>query len=141
MKIKALALILLAAVSSGCISHEPYNDLAWGVNGGIAGGAIGAGTGAIIGASITDGVVGSSALLGTAIGVPAGIILAVGYAEYQKGAELRDARGQVEDNEALIEQRNQQIEQLRRELNEETFAAQTSGDGESERLYPGPTLH
>ena len=140
MKVKALALLLLAALTSGCYSNEPYNSVAWGVNGGVAGGVLGAGTGAIIGASITDGVVGASAITGAAIGVPAGIILAVGYAEYQKGAELREARGMVEDNEALIEQRNQQIEQLRQELNEETFSA-TTGDGQTERLYPGPTLH
>ena len=140
MKVKALALFVFAALSSGCIGNEPYDATAWGVNGAIAGGALGAGTGALIGSQIPNGVVAASAITGAVVGVPAGIILAVGYAQYQKGAALREARGQVEDNEAMIEQRNQQIDQLRQELTEESFTAQTE-DGDSDRLYPGPTLH
>jgi hypothetical protein len=140
MKIKALALVIIAALCSGCVSDEPYDSLAYGVNGGLAGGVIGAGTGALIGSQIPNGVIAASAITGAVVGVPVGAALFIGYAQYEKGAELREARAQVDSNDETIAQRNQQIQELRQQLSNESFEARTDG-GTSEHLYPGPTLH
>ena len=140
MKIKALALLIIAALASGCVSTpEPYNPGIWGTGGAVAGATIGAGTGAIIGAHIPNGVISASALTGAVIGLPVGILLALEYAEYQRGAELRAVKAQVEENGELIEQRNHDLVRLREKLMNESSLLETNEEN-SEHLYPGTTL-
>lgn len=132
------SLIFLATLSSGC-SPEPYDALSWGFGGTAVGGALGAGAGALVGSAIPNGAVAASAIFGGAVGAASGAVIGVSYAEYMKEAELREVKNAVENNEEQIHLRNIEIEKLRRQLQEETVAAEL-GEANAQHLYPGPTL-
>jgi alkylated DNA nucleotide flippase Atl1 len=135
---KILSAILIASLSAAC-SPEPYDAMSWGFGGAAAGGVIGAGTGALIGNVIPNGAVMASTAVGGLIGIPAGAAIGVSIAEYRKAQELKAAKDIVVNNQAQIENRNKEIEDLRLKLMNETVAV-TADESTEYRLYPGTTL-
>jgi hypothetical protein len=84
--------------------------------GGIGGAAAGAGTGAIIGAAIANGDIAASALLGTAIGLPAGLAIAAIY-DYSSSRSVSERRlEEIEANQRDIFDRQREIDALREQI-------------------------
>jgi len=132
--------VFASLMLSGCASFytaSPY--LQAGSVGGLAGGAIGAGTGAIVGSLISSGNVGQSALLGTAIGVPTGIALGVGYQYYQEEKEIDENNEIIEQNHDYIVSRQAEIDNIRRALTDESFRIKTN-DKRKGNIYTGPAI-
>lgn len=115
MGIKRTSIIcagLTAALLSGCsASSENYaSDVAVGS---VGGGALGAGTGAIVGSMITDGVIGSSAVLGAGIGIPVGAALGVLYSTYSVDRQLDRNEDLIQGNQRRYLETQQEIDALR----------------------------
>lgn len=131
---------IMTVVLTGCGSFygaSPYVQA--GAVGGLAGGAAGAGTGAIVGSLISNGNVGQSALLGTAIGVPAGIALGVGYQYYKEEAEIDANNEVIEQNHDYIVSRQTEIDRLRNALVDESFRIKTNEKRQA-NTYTGPSI-
>jgi hypothetical protein len=100
-----------ALLSSGCGFHGDTLAV-----GGVGGAAAGAGTGAIIGAVIANGDIGASALLGTAIGLPAGLAIAALY-DYTSDRSVAERRmEEIEMNQQDIFNRQREIDALREQI-------------------------
>jgi hypothetical protein len=84
--------------------------------GSVGGAAAGAGTGAIIGSVIANGDIGASALLGTAIGFPAGIAIAAIYDYYSTPSVMERKLATIEANQQDIFSRQREIDALREEI-------------------------
>ena len=86
---------------------------------------------------------GQSAGLGALIGFPAGIILTLAANEFFASSALsessKDYSEEIQDNQNQIVKNNAEIEDLRRQANEETSAANPSPAGRK-HIYDGPTL-
>jgi hypothetical protein len=132
-KNKFLILLCLIFSTAGCGQRLNY------VESGIVGGAIGAGTGAIVGTIISNGDVGQSALLGTAIGFPVGIAFAAiqeAYITYN--SESYAAKKQIIQNSNEIGQREEIIQALRERIKDNQ-----PGDPDPslrEDVFDGPTI-
>jgi hypothetical protein len=112
MKRYVLSIVLATStVLSGCGLHGDTMAI-----GGIGGAAAGAGTGAIIGAAIANGDIAASALLGTAIGLPAGLAIAAIY-DYSSSRSVSERRlEEIEANQRDIFDRQREIDALREQI-------------------------
>lgn len=136
-KIVTIFLIIGSLTACSTISNDPYVES--GVVGGAAGTVIGAGTGAIIGATIANGDVAASALLGGAIGLPAGVLLGLAIHAHNEDSEIEANNKIIRENYTQIIQRQQQIDTLREEV--ENDYKSINLDEELRRdIYTGPTL-
>lgn len=107
--------------------------------GGASGAAVGAGTGALIGSAIAHGDVAASALLGGAIGVPAGMVTAA-ILYYNSEEYLENQREElIHENALELRRRQEAIDKAR----ERVFGDVPRIDKpleNAETLYYGPTL-
>lgn len=129
-----LAGLFSLSILSGCGAHTDTL-----VQGGGIGVLAGAGTGAIVGAVISNGDVAASALLGGAIGLPAGLIVAAVY-DYHSERSVRERKlDEIKENQAQIFARQREIDTMREEIRNE---GPTGLPDESlrEREYTGPTI-
>ncbi len=110
-----LTLILGASVAlGGCGFHA--KPLAIGA---VSGGLAGAGTGAIVGAVIANGDVAASALLGGAIGIPAGLAIAAIY-DYNSELSVKERQQQlIMENQEELFARQREIDLLREKVRNE----------------------
>ena len=132
--------LLSCLLFTGCTSFyslSPYTQAA--SVGGLAGGTIGAGTGALVGSLISNGNVGQSALLGTAIGIPAGIALGLGYQYYEEEREIGDNNEIIEQNHDYIVSRQAEIDRIRGALKDESFEVKPN-ENRKEYIYTGPSI-
>jgi len=109
----------LATVMTGCSSFHA-DTLATGAAGGAAAGA---GTGAIIGALIANGDVAASALLGGAVGIPAGLAIAAVYDYHSEPSVQERNAALIESNQQELYARQRELERLRQEITEESMAS------------------
>jgi len=122
----------------GCAAFDdPY--VRDGAVGGIGAAGIGAGAGALIARNMVNGDIGKSALVGGAIGLPVGIAAGVAYRSYVEQSRLDDNRARILENQEYIIGRQREIDRLRAEIDEESFAIEpdTSLRG---YIYTGPTV-
>ena len=123
----------------GCASffEDPY--VQGGAVGGVAGAATGAATGAITASLISSGDVGASALLGTAIGAPVGVLLGVTYVYYAYQGELDGNNEEIMKNHQYITRRQKEIDELREDV---AIDYQTIRPDKRRRdgVYTGPTI-
>lgn len=138
-KTGGLLLLLGAMAHGGCaVSNSPAADY---TIAGVGGGAVGAGTGALIGAAISNGDVGASALLGGAIGIPAGILLnylILRDAKAQKESERDTLRRAVQRNQERIEERERLLDDEWERLRNSSPRVRT--DELPADVYMGPTM-
>lgn len=113
-----------------------YQDTAVG---GLGGAAIGATTGAAIGSMIKHGTVGKSALLGTAIGAPVGMLAGVAYSSYSQNANIADNNQLIQQKQAEIVKAEKELESLRLEIQADSSNVQPDFD-RRQHLYSGPSL-
>jgi hypothetical protein len=107
--------------------------------GGLAGAAAGAGTGAIIGAVISNGDIGASALLGTAIGLPVGLALGALY-HYNSEYKVAERKGDIiRANQEEIFNRQRELDALREDLRNEGFQGNPP-ETDRHYYYNGNTL-
>ncbi len=134
------ALFLSSGFLAGCMSGpETYSVGKSAAVAGATGGLVGAGSGAIAGAVIANGDIGASILLGTAIGVPAGIALGAIYAATENQRVLAEYDSIIKSNKEEILRRQTQIDQLRESLRDESMMFEPNTDLR-DRIYDGPTL-
>lgn len=135
MKRHVVSVVLAAAtLLSGCGLHGDTMAI-----GGVGGAAAGAGTGAIIGAAIANGDIAASALLGTAIGLPAGLAIAAIY-DYSSQRSVSERRlAEIEANQRDIFNRQREIDALREQIRND---GPTGNPAEELRdyNYSGPSL-
>lgn len=129
-------LLFLVSILSACSTHSVSQGT---TVGGLGGAAVGAGTGALVGSLISNGDVGASALLGTAIGIPVGAAIGAYYISSENNAELDANQRVIEFNREVILTREDELNSLREEVIRDSFVIEpdTSLDG---NLYVGPTL-
>jgi len=109
------------------------------VGGGVVGGALGAGTGAIIGSAIKNGAVGQSALLGTAIGVPVGVLIAAVVDYNSEENQQKRHLETLKKNQQLIFEQERLLEKWRAEVLKNSPRGLPS-EHLADHLYTGPTL-
>jgi hypothetical protein len=129
--------ILVVGLISGCssLSHEQK----YGTVGGIAGAGMGALVGGAIGAGLKNGKITESVLLGTGIGLPVGILLGVGIARLETGAEIMINDHHIRGTQAELDQGRYEIEQERNRLLDD--ATEVGFVNASEKYqYHGATL-
>ncbi len=107
--------------------------------GGVTGAAVGAGTGALIGSAMSNGSVGKSALVGGAIGIPAGIVVGVAVHEIGQARERNSLDSAVERNSNRIRQNQEEIEEIRSDVIEEQGTIRVD-DSRAGYAYDGPTI-
>ena len=115
MQVLKKLLILLSSVAIGGCGIGT-------AEGGIGGAVIGAGAGAAIASQMSDGAIGASAALGAAIGLPAGVLMALAVNEWarpESEKEAARASSEIKSNQEEIYKNNQEIDELRREASEE----------------------
>jgi hypothetical protein len=133
---RSLALSLIVAVSTSACSSSYTTPVAVG---GLGGAALGAGTGALVGTVIANGDVAASALMGGAIGLPVGLAVGAIY-HYNSEEKVAERKGEViKRNQEEIFARQRELESLRDELKNESFAGNPA---EANRQYhfSGETL-
>lgn len=135
--VKKLAVCLGAVSTIGCSGYTSGPQA--GLIGGIAGAGAGAGIGAIIGEVIDNGDVAKSALLGTAIGLPVGIILGVAYNNYQYNSLVDDNQEIIDENAEVIRAHQARIDELRAQYHDEASQIELD-ESNAATLYDGPTL-
>ena len=131
-----VAAALLALVSlAGCQTQEESAVA------GLAGGAaVGAGTGAIIGSVISNGDVAASALLGTAIGAPAGLALGLVYYANSDIARKKTELDIMRRNQEILFQNERSLEVLRRQVRAESPQFEMPNDEDEDDPYFGVGL-
>lgn len=117
--------------------EDPY--LRDGAIGGVGAAGIGAGAGALIASNMVNGDVGQSALVGGAIGLPVGIVAGVAYRSYVEQSQLDDYQRKIRENHEYIAGRQLEIDRLRGEIDEDSFAIEPDTALRS-RIYTGPTI-
>ena len=128
MKTSLLQLFIVAIILTGC-SQRAEHLSTYTVTGGVAGAGVGAVSGVIIGSVISNGDVGASTLLGTAIGAGSG--LAIGVLSYALSEQ-----NTIDLNAQEIAFRQQHIANNQRFLND--YRARV--DQDSAELNPDPAL-
>lgn len=132
-----LGILFILGVSGCALFEDPY--VASGTVGGVTGAGIGAGAGALIANNMVRGDVGESALVGSAIGLPVGVLAGVAYQAYQEESQLDDNSQKIRENYEYIKRRQQEIDRAREEINEDSFAIQPD-KGMRSYIYTGPTI-
>lgn len=110
-----------------------------GVYGGMMGAVVGAGSGAIAGALIANGDIGASALLGTAVGIPVGVVTAVAYRSYKENKEIDSRNDIIVSNEQQIITTDDRLNKLREIVVNESYRMTPDQSAISEQ-YDGPNL-
>lgn len=106
--------------------------------GAVGGGLAGAGTGAIVGAVIANGDVAASALLGGAIGIPAGLAIAAIY-DYHSEVSVKERQQQlIMENQEELFARQREIDLLREKIRNEGPHGDPA-EGLRDYQYNGPT--
>lgn len=111
---------VLAVVGCSTSNSQTGNTALGGVGGAVAGAGLGAGIGAII----ANGDIGASALMGTAIGLPVGLVVGYYYSDTLEAQELASYENQINDNHQAISDNQRRIEQLREEIRDDGRAIQ-----------------
>ena len=109
--LKKIIIVASAALIAGC-GISP-------AEGGVGGAVLGGGIGAAIGASITNGSVGNSAALGTAIGLPSGVILALAIEALNRPSGDSIPMSTITEQQKEIYRNSVEIDNLRNEAAEE----------------------
>lgn len=133
-----MRILLAGLLSLICLSGCGLHGDTMATGGGI-GVLAGAGTGAIVGSVIANGDVAASALLGGAVGLPVGLIVA-GIYDYHSERSVRERKvDEIKENQAQIFAKQREIDAIREELRNE---APTGLPDESlkEHEYTGPTI-
>ncbi|MBX7144541.1 MAG: hypothetical protein K1X79_08840 [Oligoflexia bacterium] len=112
-----------------------YQDTAVG---GLGAAAVGAATGTAIGAIIKNGDVAKSALLGTAIAIPIGMVAGAVYSTYSENAQISDNNELIQKNHAELVSREHELEEMRRSIKDDSDILLVPDD--IEHQYNGPTL-
>lgn len=115
----AILTVGIATATTGCSSFHT-KTLATGAAGGAAAGA---GTGAIIGALIANGDVAASALLGGAVGIPAGLAIAAVYDYHSEPSVQERNAALIENNQQELYARQKELERMRQQITEESMAS------------------
>ena len=138
MKKSALSFLFLISILSACApaGTNVYQDSAVG---GLGGAAVGATTGAAIGAMIKNGAVGKSALLGTAIGAPVGVLAGAAYSSYSENAEISNNNKLIQERQADIVANEKDLESLREDIREDSSNVRPAFE-RREHIYSGPSL-
>jgi predicted lipid-binding transport protein (Tim44 family) len=108
-------------------------------SGAFAGGLLGAGTGALIGAAISNGDVAASALLGTAVGIPAGIVTAIMVQKRSEASRRQRLQEEIERNQRSLKATENEIAMRHRELLKRAPKGPTSLK-KADPIYTGATL-
>lgn len=107
--------------------------------GGVLAGGVGAVSGALIGHAIANGDVAASAMLGTAIGAPIGILLGAYYAGADEELVMWQNDRIIEENERYLARNRYQLEARRQDLIEEMGSIRLDPARRTYRFY-GQTL-
>jgi hypothetical protein len=130
---------LTVGFTTGCsLSRTSPRDMA--KAGSAYGGLAGAGSGALIGAVIPAGDVAASALLGTAVGIPAGAVIAYYAVSSENERELSRLDGIIERNENELQQKRLELIEMRRQVHDESSLIRLDRSRRDSDLYIGPTL-
>lgn len=132
-------LSLALGFATGCsLSRTSPRDMA--KAGGIYGGLAGAGSGSLIGAVIPAGDVAASALLGTAVGIPAGAVVAYYAVSSENDRELSRLDRIIENNEDELQQKRLELIEMRRHVHDESALIRPDRSRRDSDLYIGATL-
>lgn len=139
LKQSAIAVVTTASILwlSACApaGTNIYQDTAVG---GLGAAAIGAATGSAIGAIIKNGDIAKSALLGTAIAVPIGMVAGATYSTYSENAQISENNELIQKNHAELVAREHELEEMRRSIKDDSDILLVPEDVEHQ--YNGPTL-
>ena len=136
----SILVIAVLALGTGCSEGVNTSDpVHGGAVGGLGGGVLGAGTGALVGAMISNGDIGASALLGTAIGVPLGVAAGVYYVYSQQEDEIDRLENEIYSNKQTILQKQAQIDELRRQAVEDSHEI-APDKTLSDHIYTAPSI-
>lgn len=141
MKIKLLNLIfavLLVTLLSACGLVGGNSTTQTTVAGGAGGAAIGAGIGALVGTVMSNGDVWASAQLGTAIGAPAGALIAYSYRINKENGEIEKRNKTILDNYDEIQITQDQLNQMEAEIMSDVSELEPTTIQSS--YYIGPTI-
>lgn len=108
--------------------------------GSVYGGLAGAGTGALVGVAIPAGDVAASALLGTAVGIPAGALVAYYAVSTENDRELNRLDGIIESNEVELQQKRLELIEMRRQVHDESALIKPNRSRRDSDMYTGATL-
>lgn len=132
-------LALSIGFSTGCsLSRTSPRDMA--KAGSVYGGLAGVGTGALVGAAIPAGDVAASALLGTAVGIPAGALVAYYAVSTENDRELNRLDGIIESNEVELQQKRLELIEMRRQVHDESALIKPDRSRRDSDMYTGATL-
>ncbi|MGA1191897.1 MAG: hypothetical protein ACO3XO_06415 [Bdellovibrionota bacterium] len=130
---------LALGFTTGCgLSRTSPRDMA--KAGSVYGGLAGAGSGALIGAAIPAGDIAASALLGTAVGIPAGAVVAYYAVSSENERELSRLDGIIERNKDELQQERLELIEMRRQVHDESALIRPDRSRRDSDLYIGATL-
>lgn len=133
---RRMAPLFLSCLCVGCAASSAQDAA---LIGGVSGIGIGAGTGALIAETMSNGDVGQSALVGGAIGIPAGIVLGIAIHQAGQAIERGELDSAAESNTERLMQGQHEIEALRGAIVEEQASIRVE-DSRAGYVYDGPTL-
>jgi hypothetical protein len=135
--LKSLVLGLMLATTGCGMFADPY--VADGTIGGLSGAGLGAGAGALVAMGMENGDIANSSLVGAAVGLPVGILLGVAYRSHIEQKILDENNEKIRQNYQYIMARQQEIEQVREDIREESFAIEPDRSLKS-HIYTGATI-
>lgn len=137
MMMSGLIVIGITACGVGTGTSASYTST--GVYGGMMGAVVGAGTGAVAGALIANGDIGASTLLGTAIGVPVGVVSSIAYRSYQENKAIDSRNDTILSNQQQIVETENRLNKLREIVINESYQLKPDGNAIAEQ-YDGADL-